>query len=179
MQEYLRKKILPDLEGMHVITTLEPCMMCSGMLIFLNVDTVKYIQADPCFGKNIERLAADWEEQGKVFPGNGRSKRTKSIQVVCPVGILLEAGYRKCAEKAENAILSDFLYMESVGSVYRASFEILRNWQVIYPENKRLLENIFRLLKLEKCKDFVYGEHALRKNRNLIKRNFAQFKSAE
>lgn len=179
MQEYLRKKILPDLEGMHVITTLEPCMMCSGMLIFLNVDTVKYIQADPCFGKNIERLAADWEEQGKVFPGNGRSKRTKSIQVVCPVGTLLEAGYRKCAEKAENAILSDFLYMESVGSVYRASFEILRNWQVIYPENKRLLENIFRLLKLEKCKDFVYGEHALRKNRNLIKRNFAQFKSAE
>lgn len=179
MQEYLRKKVLPDLEGMHVITTLEPCMMCSGMLIFLNVDTVKYIQADPCFGKNIERLAADWVEQGKVFPGNGRSKRTKSVPVACPAGTLLEEEFREFAQKTENTMLSDFLYAESVESVYRASFDILNHWHVIYPENKRLLENVFRVLNLENCEDCACGKQAFRKNRDLIKRNLTQLKSAE
>lgn len=179
MQEYLRKKVLPDLEGMHVITTLEPCMMCSGMLIFLNVDTVKYIQADPCFGRNIERLAADWVEQGKVFPGNGRSKRTKSVPVACPAGTLLEEGFRNFVEKTDNAMLSDYLYTESVESVYRASFEILRNWQVIYPENKQLLENAWRALNLECRKDFIYGKKAFLKNRSVIRKNLAQLKMGE
>lgn len=179
MQGYLGKKVLPDLEGMHVITTLEPCMMCSGMLIFLNVDTVKYIQADPYFGKNIERLAADWVEQGKVFPGNGRSKRTKSVPVACPAGILLEEGFREFVRKTENAMLSDYLYTESVESVYRASFDILQHWQVIYPENRRLLENVFRVLNLENREDSEYGKQAFRKNRELVKRNLAQLKAVE
>jgi len=70
------------LKGMQIVTTLEPCMMCSGMMTFLERDIVKYIQTDPEFGKNIERLAQDWIDScGVAHPANERCKKIKSVSL--------------------------------------------------------------------------------------------------
>lgn len=36
-------------EGLHLYTTLEPCLMCAGAAIFMHVDTVFFAAADPFF----------------------------------------------------------------------------------------------------------------------------------
>lgn len=36
-------------DGLHLYTTLEPCLMCAGSAIFMHIDTVFFAAADPYF----------------------------------------------------------------------------------------------------------------------------------
>jgi len=47
------------LRNYQIYTSLEPCMMCSGMMMQEGILRTVYMQTDNIFGKNIERLTID------------------------------------------------------------------------------------------------------------------------
>lgn len=157
MQAYLRGAFCPfpqsTLQGMQVITTLEPCMMCSGMMIFLEVDTVKYIQADPDYGKNIERLAQDWTDaEGVHYPANERCARIRSVslQGTCLATAMLEKGYQLHTQATSDKGMAGFLKTSLAYDIYRKANILLKNWRPIYSDNVTLLENARKMLRIER-----------------------------
>lgn len=180
MQGYMERGEKAYLDGMQIITTLEPCMMCSGMMMFLTVDTVKYIQADPEYGKNIERLAMDWtDEKGSVHPANERAIRIRSVQIELPfLGSILDTAYQKYRKNNPSKGMSEFLYTENARKIYAFWSDCIDMWVVENKENQRLLNHVRRILQLgtnvptdikdihkrnvEKMK-FLYKKHELNK----------------
>jgi len=59
IQEFLADHPDFSLEGYTLYTTLEPCVMCAGMMSFSKLDRVVYGQSDPVFGKAMERIHLD------------------------------------------------------------------------------------------------------------------------
>lgn len=142
MQKLIKNGEITNLRGLHIITTLEPCMMCSGMMIFLEADSVKYIQTDPEFGKNIERLAADYAGQS----GNDRCKHIKSIRAVSgDYGSVLEELYVafRSNQRNQGKSMADFLYGADVKRVYKAAYDELKSiTKAQFPLNDGLLRQL-------------------------------------
>lgn len=141
MQHAIRDKKVHNLRGLHIITTLEPCMICSGMMAFLEADSVKYIQTDPEYGKNIERLAADYNDQ----PGNDRCKNIKSVHATsADYGTAIEELYNTfCADPVnKDKSLAEFLYSPSVKAIYKQANDKLKHMKVKYPQNRKLLNQV-------------------------------------
>lgn len=139
------------LKGLQIVTTLEPCMMCSGMMIFLEVDTVKYVQADPEYGKNIERLAQDWmDAKGHVHPANDRCMSIKSVSLEgkCYLSAFLDKGYKKYKKSDSDRNMTGYLQTRKAHKIYKSADLLLRKWQVIYPENQKLLDHARKVLNL-------------------------------
>lgn len=59
MLKQLNRTGSTDLREHQVYTSLEPCMMCSGMMMQQRILRTVYMQTDNGFGKNIERLTID------------------------------------------------------------------------------------------------------------------------
>lgn len=153
MQAYFRGRFSEHpkrtLKGCHIITTLEPCMMCSGMMIFLEVDTVKYVQTDPDYGKNIERLAQEWTDaKGHTHPANDRCTRIKSVSLEkkCYLSAFLDKGYFKYKSMNPDNSLSEYLQTKKARKIYKSADLLLRRWQIIYPENQKLLDSARKVL---------------------------------
>jgi len=144
MQRIIASGEKVDFSVSQIITTLEPCMMCSGMMTFLGVDSVKYIQTDPEFGKNIERLAADYAGQ----PGNDRCKHIKSVRAISgDYGSVLEALYATFRSNPLNQrkSMADFLYGADVKLVYSAAAKELYGLtkeNLKFKKNEGLLEEL-------------------------------------
>jgi cytidine and deoxycytidylate deaminase family protein len=172
MQGYMKKYSKPYLDGLQIITTLEPCMMCSGMMTFLMVDTTKYVQEDPEFGKNIERLAMPWTDpEGHVHQPNERCTRIKSILADYPgPSSDLNMAYERYIKEKPQGSMSDFLYSEEAWNIYDFWVEVLELWSCVHIENAKLLENIKSLLNKRTVHDnSPYGEKAHKKNMKLLK----------
>lgn len=158
------------LKGMHIITTLEPCMMCSGMMIFLEADTVKYVQTDPEFGKNIERLAQDWiDGEGNAHLANDRCTRIKSVSLEGKsyLAAFLNRGYEYYRKKNPNKSMTEYLQTPNARQIYKSADRLLREWQPIYPENQKLLDNARKVLGLPV---------PAKKNSYMVKTNYELFR---
>ncbi len=59
MLKQLNRTGSSTLKRFQIYTSLEPCMMCSGMMMQQGVLRTLYMQTDNAFGKNIERLTID------------------------------------------------------------------------------------------------------------------------
>lgn len=58
-----------QLKNHQIYTSLEPCMMCSGMMMQSEVLRTVYMQTDNGFGKNLERLTLDTQDVPVRFDG--------------------------------------------------------------------------------------------------------------
>lgn len=155
MQNYFHKAYDKNprktLKGLQIITTLEPCMMCSGMMVFLEVDTVKYIQTDPSYGKNIERLAQDWiDPAGERHAANDRCRRIRSIslQETCFASEMLDKGYELYGKNKSEKSLAEFLKTRLAFDIYSKADTLIRSWKLIYPANRTLLQNAHKALHI-------------------------------
>lgn len=172
MQEYVQRYTGHYLNGMKIITTLEPCMMCSGMMIFLQADATYYIQEDPEYGKNIERLASNWEDPAthKVHPANNRCKKIESKHAGIIPGKRLEEYYQSFIKDDPDGSMSNFLYSENARNIYRHSADLLSTWYIQHKENEPVYANILSNLQIErKNKKTPYGLKAYNKNSELLK----------
>lgn len=156
MQSYFRHSFCKHphntLKGMQIITTLEPCMMCSGMMIFLETDTVKYIQADPDYGKNIERLAQEWTDaEGIHHPANTRCTRIRSVSLegTCYATEMLNKGYDIYTRASAKKGMSEFLKTPLAHAIYTKADILIKNWKPIYPCNETLLRNARKILHIK------------------------------
>jgi tRNA(adenine34) deaminase len=153
MQGYIHKRYCghpnETLRGLQIVTTLEPCMMCAGMITFLEVDTVKYIQTDPNYGKNIERLATEWVDSlGVHYPANERNLHTKSVSLARTtyLAAFLNKGYEKYRERDPKKSMAGYLQTAKARRIFESADRLLKQWRLIYPENQKLLDSAYKTL---------------------------------
>lgn len=112
---------VPRLAGYSVYTTLEPCVMCVGMMIMSDVDRVVYGQRDPLWGQAAERLSFDSRGAGRGLAAYPR--RLESIPSASPFRARLDDAYRPQHRVAVtewlDGVEAEEIFMETVRALQR------------------------------------------------------------
>jgi tRNA(Arg) A34 adenosine deaminase TadA len=132
IMEYLDKTRQFNLEGCAMYTTLEPCIMCAGMMTMTNVSRVVYGQKDVDFSNGLERLALDTQSLGGYAPFK---RTTVSDGSHNAFRIQLDQAYQRFLETDPEKILAKFLTTQEAESIYKNAANAFFTYQVKYPEN--------------------------------------------
>lgn len=138
IQGQLRRTKLRYLPGYTVYTTLEPCAMCSGMMMMAMVGRVVYGQTDPGYGRALERLSLDSRSLPAGLPPYPRS----FVCVASDFGVRLrlDATYSRNDATAEDIVA--WLRTDEARKIYAEAGKLLIGYQVAYDDNVRLLKSI-------------------------------------
>ncbi|WP_444921313.1 nucleoside deaminase [Microbulbifer sp. CnH-101-G] len=162
-----RGKETNSLNDTTIYSTLEPCMMCGGMMIFLEVSRVVYGQSDPDFGKNIERLKRNYKSDCKYKfeskqyvenickiddPANYRARNIYSEPSDLLHRAQLEGAFYS-HRLLFSSTITDFLMSAEAKGVYQAAYQQLMDFKPKYQANNiLLLESQKQLTQLESVK---------------------------
>ncbi len=135
---YLEKTRIFNLSGFTIYTTLEPCVMCAGMMTMTAVKRVVYGQRDVDYSKAFERLALDTRPIGGFAPYPRKVVAQASKIIYCAE---LDEMYREFIEKDEEKILAKFLASESAREIYEKAYNSFLSYKVQFPENSRIYES--------------------------------------
>ncbi|MDI1311786.1 deaminase [Prosthecobacter sp.] len=142
MWQYQEREKLYDLKGYTIYTTLEPCAMCSGMMVMQKVSRTVYGQTDLDFGKAVERL----QLKSAQFPPYPRAKELSSTPADHPVRISIDQAYKLKYDSSKIAI-TEWLRSEEAKALYaEAQTQLLSN-AVLYEENRAVLADCLKSLK--------------------------------
>ncbi|MCL6268768.1 nucleoside deaminase [Sansalvadorimonas sp. 2012CJ34-2] len=130
------------LDKTTIYTTLEPCMMCSGMMAFLKVDRTLYGQADPGFGKNIERLKLPYKGE----EANSRARNLKSIPAPFAERKQLDKLFAEYIERTGSDNVTAFLTTDEAKYVYYSAAFKLLTMDVVNKENESLYDQAMTML---------------------------------
>jgi tRNA(Arg) A34 adenosine deaminase TadA len=147
MQDYIRKSGNKYLEGYTIYTTLEPCVMCSGMMSLTKVGRTVYGQTDENypqgaagFGRAIERLKFDSTAIGGYPP----YPRTPGRSDASPLS------YRNTLDDAfshgTETNITVFLTSETARRIYEEAAESFYTYSVQFPENQKVYRAVLALI---------------------------------
>jgi tRNA(Arg) A34 adenosine deaminase TadA len=147
MQDYIRKSGNKYLEGYTIYTTLEPCVMCSGMMSLTKVGRTVYGQTDENypqgvvgFGRAIERLKLDSTAIGGYPP----YPRTPDRSDASPLS------YRTALDDefshGTETNITVFLTSERARRIYEEAAERFYTYSVQFPENQRFYRAVLELI---------------------------------
>ncbi len=143
---YLDKKRCFNLEGFTIYTSLEPCIMCAGMITMASVGRVVYGQHDVEYSKAFERLALDTTAIGG-FPPYPRTVVAHATTVsFCTE---LDEAYRHFYATETEKMLARFLSTDVAFRIYQKAATAFLNYPVKHQENKKLYDdslNFYNLL---------------------------------
>ncbi|MCO1333748.1 nucleoside deaminase [Microbulbifer sp. OS29] len=164
-----------SLTGTTIYTTLEPCMMCAGMMVFLGVNRVVYGQSDPDFGKTIERLKQEYRSgcSYKVADKNRLESicrievppnfRARNI-VSRPSGLLereqLDNSFSLYRLQFGN-VITNFLMSGVAEEVYRQARKKLNDYKVINNVNQSIYRQAISTLRDIKLDNMALDQCAL------------------
>ncbi len=135
--QYLEKTRRFNLDGFTVYTSLEPCIMCSGMMTMTNVGRVVYGQKDVDFSNGLERLALDTREYGGYAPFKRTTWADGSPN---PFRVRLDEAYQRFLATETEKILAKFLTGAEAESIFKEAHDAFLSFKVKHSEN----ENIYR-----------------------------------
>ena len=102
--------------GFTLYTTLDPCVMCTGMMLMTKLSRAIYVQADPEYGDVADRLAGD-----KPYP------ITLDIdQAGISEARMLDAGYRSWGKTDD---ITYYLRSEAARKIYESATQRLREFK--------------------------------------------------
>ncbi len=129
---YLEKTRRFNLDGFTIYTTLEPCIMCAGMMTMTDIDRVVYGQKDVDFSNGLERLAIDTRPYGGYAP----FKRT-TLADASPIAFRtqLDEAYRLFLATAPEKVLAKFLTGTEAENIFKNAHDTFLGFQVKHPEN--------------------------------------------
>jgi len=129
---YLEKTRRFNLDGFTIYTTLEPCIMCAGMMTMTDIDRVVYGQKDVDFSNGLERLALDTRPYGGYAP----FKRT-TWSDASPNGfrLLLDEAYQRFLATDSEKVLAKFLTGAEAERIFKDAHTAFLQFQVKHPEN--------------------------------------------
>lgn len=136
IRNYLARVKTYDLKDHTVYTTLEPCAMCSGMMVLTNVKRTVYGQSDPGFGKALERLALD-SQAIHGYPPYPRKVRSDAVDD--ETRHQLDAAYNKYVQGGGRSI-TDWLRSDDAKEIYQQALQRFNTMVAVNPENSLLLE---------------------------------------
>ncbi|MDX2072628.1 MAG: nucleoside deaminase [Haliscomenobacter sp.] len=120
MTKYLQQTKNYNLEGFTIYATLEPCVMCAGMMTMTSVQRVVFGQQDVMFSKAFERLAMDTRNVGGYAP---YPRQVKVEASPLKYGAQLDAAYQQYLATAEEKILALFLASHTAKEIFKTAYE--------------------------------------------------------
>jgi tRNA(Arg) A34 adenosine deaminase TadA len=126
----------------QIYTSLEPCMMCSGMMMQQNLLRTVYMQTDDGFGKNLERLLVDTTGDRIGFrPLQNEAKRVQLGYPPGPRGVISSMSrspFRKALDRAwfkqgARGSLTDFLKGPEAKAIYMTALAYFLDYP-LYPK---------------------------------------------
>lgn len=151
IQKYISKNADKYLDGYTIYTTLEPCIMCSGMMSLTKVAYCVYGQKDGPnksievgYGDAIERLKLDTYNK-KTGTGYKPYPRTPKASIASDLSYKkeLDALY-----KASDAIsITDFLLSDQAKSIYAKAAQEFNSYKVIHNVNNAIYAETKKIIK--------------------------------
>jgi tRNA(Arg) A34 adenosine deaminase TadA len=132
---YLEKTRCFNLDGFSIYTSLEPCIMCAGMMTMTDIDRVIYGQKDVDFSNGLERLALDTREYGGYAP----FKRT-TLADATPSGFRtrLDEAYQHFLAVDPEKVLAKFLTSSEAEGIFKEASVQFLNFRAKYPTNNEI-----------------------------------------
>jgi tRNA(adenine34) deaminase len=129
------------LKHYQIYTSLEPCMMCSGMMMQQNVLRAVYMQTDNGFGKNIERLTIDTSAVPIRFDGEDTgqcgyppaARPVISSMATSEFRVELDAAWRAASS---TMALTDWLKTDQAEAIYSRARHKFENYQLRFGGEK-------------------------------------------
>jgi len=142
MTQYQSKKKLYNLKSHTIYTSLEPCAMCSGMMVMQNVGRTVYGQTDLGFGKAMERLQYS-SAKYKPYP---RSENLPSEPAKNGVRVQIDEKFAKYnQEQGGKANITEWLRGSEAEELYRNATAEFLNYQLAFEENRDEYEAALKL----------------------------------
>jgi len=136
IRNYLDRVKTYNLKDHIVYTTLEPCAMCSGMMVMTNIARTVYGQIDPDFGKALERLSLDTHNLPKGFKPYPRPVISEPSQLI--IRQKLDDSYKKYQDAGGKGI-TNWLQSSEAKAIYEEALKMFLNYKVKYHENAAIL----------------------------------------
>ena len=144
IMSYLDKTRKFNLAEHTIYTTLEPCVMCAGMITMTAFKRVVYGQHDVDYSRAFERLAMDTRPIGGFAPYPRTVSAVHSSIKYCKE---LDAAYQDFLKKDSEKVLAKFLVSNEAHKIFKEASESFINYKVIYPQNQRIFENVLKFFK--------------------------------
>ncbi|MEP7109887.1 MAG: nucleoside deaminase [Ferruginibacter sp.] len=142
---YLDKTRRFNLEGFTIYTTLEPCVMCAGMITMTSVNRVVFGQHDVEYSKAFERLAIDTRAIGGFPPYPRAVLAHATTSEFCKE---LDVAYEDFLAKETEKMLARFLTTGTAQNIYKKAAGCFLNYPLAYPENRKIYEMALNFYKL-------------------------------
>ena len=137
IMSYLEQSKRFNLDGFTIYTSLEPCIMCGGMMAMTDVDRVVYGQKDVDFSNGLERLALNTQHLGGYEPYKRLTVSDPSPSTVKP---LLERAYQDFLNRGEERILAKFLASSQAKNIFGNASDAFLTYAVNDTGNAIILE---------------------------------------
>jgi tRNA(Arg) A34 adenosine deaminase TadA len=158
MQQYTFASNQYYIDKATIYTTLEPCVMCAGMMSMEKVSRTIYAQHDPSFGDALQRLALDSTALPKGYPPYPRV--TKPSPSALGFYVAINDAYAKfCSPKSfADCNIVQFLATPTAKALYENETRTFLNYKPIYSENASLQIALLKLyneapISNGQCKD--------------------------
>jgi tRNA(Arg) A34 adenosine deaminase TadA len=147
MQDYIKKSGNKYLDGYTIYTTLEPCVMCSGMMSLTKISRTVYGQTDDNYpngaagyGRAIERIKLDSTAIGGYPPYPRTPSRSDASSLSFRND--LDDNFSHGTETD----ITVFLTSGEARKIYKESAELFYNYQVEFPENQAVYDVTFEFI---------------------------------
>ena len=137
IRNYLNNAATSYLKGYTVYTSLEPCAMCSGMMVLTQVTRTVYGQTDPDYGDALQRLKFD----SSKLPGGYKPYPRPVISDVS------ESRFRKALDDAYAEYMAGggrgittWLRSDEAKKIYDEAYEAFMGYRVKFAENQSVLD---------------------------------------
>lgn len=137
IRNYLHQIESSELNGHTVYTTLEPCAMCSGMMVLTEVYRTVYGQSDPEFGNTLERLSLDSTSLAHGHPRYPISVISEPSD--SKFYRQLDASYQQYTRNGGTR-LTHWLRSKAAHAIYQAAWNEFHSMEAQHAENRPILE---------------------------------------
>ena len=140
---YINKERCFNLQNFTIYTTLEPCVMCAGMMTMTAVKRLVFGQHDVEYSKAFERLSIDTRSIGGFGPYPRQVEAEASPSIFCA---RLDTAYQIFLKKDNEKILAKFLTSSESKSIYHDAYMHLKSFTVQHPENSKFYQEALHFL---------------------------------
>ncbi|MCP3851428.1 MAG: hypothetical protein GY694_14465, partial [Gammaproteobacteria bacterium] len=126
-------------KGFTLYSTLEPCAMCTGMMILTQLWRAVYVQRDPGYGDTLQRLSIDTSAQPngyKPFP-----RIFDMTQLSSKFAKQLDRAYEKSSRQSKIGITS-WLRSNDAKEIFRNAYADLKQYKSKFGNDEALIEAI-------------------------------------
>ena len=135
---YLEKTRQFNLEGFTIYTSLEPCIMCAGMITMTAIQKVVFGQHDVEYSKAFERLAIDTRPIGGFPPYPRQVSVLSSPLSFCKQ---LDDAYHQYLQSDSEKILAKFLTSPAAYAIFKTAAEAFLSFDVRHEINRQVYNN--------------------------------------